>query len=253
VARSIRRRLAFHPADAVTTTLDDVLRALVAAIETAGVLVMKSGIVGNNTRRKLDPDEFRGFALVDVYAPLVFVNGSDSKAAQLFTLVHELVHVWIGESALSNLQATYAPAQQVERYCNAVAAEYLVPEEPLRLAVGGSTQEDAALVQSLRGRFKVSSLVILRRLRDIGRLKDDRFRQLYREEVEEFQRREERKPDGGDYYRNQPVKVSRRFAVALVGSTLEGKTPYRDAFALLDMKKPKTFRELARKLDFPVR
>lgn len=222
-------------------TWEDALRLLIAQAETAGVLVMTSGIVGSNTHRVLDPEEFRGFALADDLAPLVFVNGADTKSAQMFTLAHELVHLWLGQSALSDATISPEPRHQVERFCNEVAAEFLVSMDLFRREARLETRAGAALateLQRLARIFKVSTLVILRRFHDAGGLTREAFWLCYREELDRLREIvRARKKGGGDYYRTLPTRVSHRLTRALVESTLEGRTSFTEAFRLLGMRK----------------
>jgi Zn-dependent peptidase ImmA (M78 family) len=229
-------------------TWEEALHDLVELIEGSGVLVMTSGIVGANTHRKLDPQEFRGFALADRRAPLIFVNGADTKSAQMFTLAHELAHLWLGTSAVSD--AGPAPGgrrRREEVWCNKVAAELLVPREALREAVQPEEPVTEA-VQRLTRRFKVSTLVILRRLLDLGTLERAEFEAVWETERARLQEITEHRKPGGDFYRSTLSRVSRRFARALVESTLEGQTLYRDAFRMLGVKKTETFDEIARRV-----
>jgi len=226
-------------------TWTDALRRFIEQADALGVLVMVSGVVGSNNRRKLDPQEFRGFALADELAPLVFINGADTKAAQMFTLAHELAHVWLGASALSDAQATEVPAHAIERWCNQVAAELLVP-----IAVLRETYDEARglrdEVDRLARHFKVSTLVILRRIHDAGGLTRVEFWQAYENELARL--RALPKGGGGDFYLTLAARVSKRFARALVASTLEGQTLHRDAFRMLGFSKLETFHELGRNL-----
>lgn len=245
-AAHIRRTLGFDLEERRRLpTWTEALRRFIEQADEAGVLVMVSGVVGSNNQRKLDPDEFRGFALCDEFAPLVFINGSDTKAAQMFTLAHEIAHLWLGESALSDVAPTAMPTHRVEAWCNRVAAEVLVPLTALsgEYRADDDVRDEAKRLAKL---FKVSTLVILRRIHDAGWLTQEEFWQAYREELALL--RSIPKGTGGDFYRTQAVRVGKRFALALVSSTLEGQTLHRDAFRLLGFSKLDTFRELGHSL-----
>ena len=232
-------------------TWEEALRVQVNCIEESGVLVMRSGIVGNNTHRALSVDEFRGFALSDPYAPLIFINSRDAKGAQMFTLSHELVHIWLGVSGVSNLTATYAPGQQTERFCNRVAAELLVPSAELRVE-WQTARTRPKPVTLLSHHFKVSSLVLLRRLHDLRYLSQAEFERQYAEEEKRFAERVAESVGGGDFYLTQKARTGVRFARALIESVLEGRTTYREAFQLLGIRKDETFHEFVREMDFSV-
>jgi Zn-dependent peptidase ImmA (M78 family) len=230
-------------------TWTDALRLFIGQTDEAGILVMVSGVVGSNTRRVLKPEEFRGFALADDLAPLVFINGADSKAAQMFTLAHELAHIWIGQSALSDAQALIAPAHHVERWCNQVAAELLVPLDLIRGDFDARADLSSETARLAR-RFKVSALVVLRRIFDAGGLSREEYWAAYESKVEEL--KAIAKGSGGNFYLTHAVRLSRRFARALIGSTLEGHTLYRDAFRMLGVSKDATFRKLSENLGYRV-
>jgi Zn-dependent peptidase ImmA (M78 family) len=226
-------------------TWTDALRHFIEQAEDLGVLVMCNGVVHNNNYRHLDPKEFRGFAMADDLAPLVFINGADTKAAQMFTLAHELAHIWIGQSAVSDAQPTTVPDQAVERWCNRVAAELLVPLATLREAYNDAADLNSEAARLARY-FKVSTLVILCRVHDAGKLASKDFWTAYEAELERL--RAIPKGSGGNFYLTQAARVSKRFAAALVTSTLEGQTLYRDAFRMLGFSKVATFQELGRSL-----
>lgn len=166
------------------------LRLLIDRVEELGILVMVNGVVGANSHRKLEPAEFRGFAMSDPIAPLIFINGAGTKAAQIFTLAHELAHLCLGESALSEASMNTVTGPDDEIWCNKVAAEFLLPIDDFR--------------QHFGGRLDVKDL---RRLR-----------------------------------------LSQRFARAVISSTAEGSTAYRDAYELLGTRGHSTFETLAREL-----
>lgn len=228
-------------------TWTDALRQLVAKAEDAGVLVMATSIVGSNSHRKLDTKEFRGFALADKFAPLVFLNAADSKAAQMFTLAHELAHLWLAATGISDPEAGVLPDQQIERWCNHVAAELLVPADELHTVYNSALAVSDEL-QRLARFFKVSTLVVLRRLYEAGLINREVMNRCYQEELERILLLEGEKSSGGDFYRTLGARTGKRFARAILSSTLEGHTLFRDAFRLLGIRKSATFYEAAHEL-----
>ena len=227
------------------TTWTAALRLFVEQANSLGVLVMVSGVVGSNTRRRLDYREFRGFALVDDLAPVIFVNGADSKSAQMFTLAHELAHIWLGESALSDSQDRVIPDHETERFCNQVAAEILVPIRLVRAEYRPSAPLPAEATRLAR-HCKVSTLVVLRRLHEVGALARQEYWNAYDEELDRL--RAVARESGGDFYRSTGARVSKQFARAVIGATLEGRSSYTEAFRLLGFRKMATFNELSRRL-----
>ena len=225
----------------------DAIRQLRNTMEEAGILVVVNGVVGNNTHRKLDPAEFRGFVLVDDYAPLVFVNGADGKAAQMFTLAHELAHVWFGSSAAFDLRELQPADDKTELACNRVAAEFLVPKSQL-LELWHSVKGEQEPYQAVARQFKVSELVSVRRALDLELITNNEYIEFYRG----YQREERiaaanKGQGGGDFYANQNLRIGRRFARVVIGAAREGRLLYRDAYQLTGLY-GKTFEKYARSL-----
>ena len=226
---------------------DRVFSILRQRAEDVGILVMVNKYVKNRTSRQLKVSEFRGFALVDSWAPLVFVNADDAKVAQLFTLSHELAHIWLGQSALSNSKGERLSfgKRRDEVWCNRVAAEFLVPVNDLRqrfTRLGGRESLEAALPQLCKG-YKVSGKVVLLRLLHSRLIEKTEFRRIWKEQEQE---RPEPTPMRPREIKINPYKLiwyrsGRRFSSALVESTLEGKTSYRSACQMLGISSVRSF------------
>ncbi|MBN2103717.1 ImmA/IrrE family metallo-endopeptidase [bacterium] len=246
VAEEIRHALHFDIEERRrTATWTEALRQFLKQADDFGIMVMVSSVVGSNNHRKLDPDEFRGFVLSDSLAPLIFINGSDTKSAQMFTLAHEMAHLWLGESALSDINPASSPSNEIENWCNQVAAELLVP-----YSVIAEEYQDKSNIFDEMNRlarfFKVSTLVIIRRIYDIRAISENEFWDAYHFELDRLISLPA--SSGGDFYRSQPARLSKRFARAVVISTCEGQSSFTESFRLLGIKKMSTFRDLGASL-----
>lgn len=248
VAATIRHRLKFDVEERnQIPTWSEALRCFIEQVESTGILVMASGVVGNDPHRKLNVQEFRGFTLADELAPLIFINAADTKAGQMFTLAHELAHLWLGSSGVTDVQLRAFPDSGIERWCNQVAAELLVPLEELRHIFHPGEPRRSALDRLAR-HFKVSTLVILRRMAEAGAIRSEDFWQAYEEELEHLQQFERQSEGGGNFYHTLPLRVSRTFAEAVLISVLEGQTLFRDAYQILGIRKHETFQKFAETL-----
>jgi Zn-dependent peptidase ImmA (M78 family) len=165
----------------------------------------------------------------------------------MFTLAHELAHIWLGESGVSDPEAGSVPGQRIERWCNQVAAELLMPLEELREAHEPDSPV-AVEIQRLARLFKVSTLVALRRLFDGGFIDQATLWRCYRQEVERIRGLDRGGSGGGDFYRTLGARTGKLFARAILSSTLEGQTLFQDAFRMLGVRKTSTFYEAAREL-----
>lgn len=217
-------------------------RDLIEASERVGVLVMRSGIVGNNTHRKLEVDEFRGFAISHPLAPVVFINSADAPSARLFTLLHELAHIWLGSSGISN--AVPGNTLREEVVCNGVAGEFLAPSATFGELWVAAKQGLAARVTELAQRFHVSRFVVIRRALDMGLVDQATYSTFYRAELDAFRAAES---GGGSFYRNAGAKNSARFARAVIAEAFSGRLLLRDAGKLLGVQ-PSKIRDFAGQL-----
>ncbi|UAN57979.1 ImmA/IrrE family metallo-endopeptidase [Serratia sp. JSRIV004] len=216
---------------------EDLLFLLIKEIERNGVLVMKNGVVKNNTHRPIDVNDFRGFCLADKYSPVIFINNNDAKSAQLFTLIHELAHIMIGESGISDV--SHATDSKQEILCNAVAAEYLVPE---RIFCDNWNNYDdwTENIPHLVNVFRVSRWVIARRALTLGFITEESY-------VSFVAKINDKSPGGGGSYpRTQKGRVSETFAKAVVTQALEGKILLREAQRLTGIR-PSKLLEFAQK------
>jgi Zn-dependent peptidase ImmA (M78 family) len=255
VAADMRHVLQLEGADrAECHDFDAFLRHLVSRAESVGALVMRSAIVGHDTHRKLDVKEFRGFAISDAFAPVVFINDEDAKAAQVFTLAHELAHIWIGADGVSDRRPNQKEdsLNVIELFCDKVAAELLVPETEFNTVWRHGPVMSSA--RSAATHFRVSTLVALRRAKDLGRIQFDTFIEAVDAEYARFREIDRKKRDkqkkkeksGGNFWASFEIRNSAALNNAVVDAIQNQRTTFTEASALLGVTIGSTLRYLRR-------
>lgn len=212
-------------------TWEKAFENLTDKIESVGVIITSNGVVGNNNTRPIDVNECRGFVLVNEYAPFMFVNAADAKAAQMFTIVHELAHIWFGESAGFDFRRMQPADDPIELICDQVAAEFLVPQEAFRAEWKRSND-----FKRLGKIFKVSPIVIGRRALDLKLITKKEFFAFYNTYISDFRTKKEKQSGGGDFYATSKKRISLTFAGYVNHAVNTNQLLYRDAYRLLGLK-----------------
>lgn len=184
---------------------DAAFRRLREAAERAGVFVLLMGDLGNH-HSAISVETFRGFAIADPVAPFIAINDRDSHAAWSFTLLHELAHLCLGQTGVSALRGD----AEVERFCNLVAGEFLLPGGELQATPRSHWQDNdavAGLISDYAASRNLSSTMVAARLRQVGAISQqmyDRVSAEYRQRwLDRQTRRREAAADregGPSYY-----------------------------------------------------
>lgn len=214
-------------------------------LEECGVIVMMSGIVGKNTHRALDVNEFRAFAMVNDMAPLIFINGADSMGGRLFSLFHEIVHIWLGENDLYNdRRYSGEGVKTIEVICNAVAGELIVPKAHfIEIWMKNTNDDTYQKIKELAKYFHCSESVLARRALSNGKIGKAVYNQVVSDAIEAYIQSKQEKGSGGDYYKVARSKLDGVFVRALCESVSSGRTSYTEAYRLTNTTS-KTFSEV---------
>jgi Zn-dependent peptidase ImmA (M78 family) len=212
-------------------TWEEARKHLSNTIESIGIVMVFNGVVENNTHRPIPVDECRGFVLVDEFAPFMFVNNSDWKSAQMFTIIHELAHIWTGDSAGFDLKNFLPANDPIELLCDKVAAEFLVPRRSF-LEMYSPKKGYKAIARN----FKVSEIVVARRALDLGEISKGDFFKFYNEYSQREFKKKENQGSGGDFFATANWRVSLSFAAHVKNALNNGQLLYRDAYRLTNLK-----------------
>lgn len=220
-----------HPAKG---SWDNYYKDLVTKIESIGILVMRQRYVQFNYK-EFNVDEFRGFALMDDYAPLIFINHADAPYARIFTLIHELAHLWIGQSGVSD--TSIDNHRQEEKLCNAIAAEFLVDETLFRENWQHHSKPWYLQLDRLKQLFHVSHWVLARRALTLNLISTANYQNYVESLRQEYlEKQKNKKSSGGDFYNTRRAEISTPFSEAILNEINSGKLLIRDGADLLSLR-----------------
>ena len=249
IAKNILSTLGIQPAKYAT---ENPIKEWIDAAERRGIFISRTSFI--NSRLTLDLEELQGFAIADNYAPFIFINSDDWHAPQLFTLVHELAHIWIAESGISNeIEVEFKNIERyhpVELYCNEVAANALMPEKMI-IDIGENIYKNYKEVFKVARLFGVSTFALLVRAYSLKLINGTVYYDLKSKaenEFEEYLKREAEKkeknflkdkPGGPSYYLLQLNRNGRLFTQTVLDAFRGGFIEPTTASSLLNVRNNK--------------
>ena len=239
VAADIRNVIDVDGTRERATQWEGFMRRIAANAERAGILVMRSSVVGNSNRRPLNTEEFRSFSVSDHVAPLIFINGRDHRIAQGLTFAHEMAHIWIGNGGISNPDYGVRQTQQhshAEEFCSRVAVETLLPGEDFRSRWIPTYSPLEDNLRDLSRHYKVSPLVVLRQAYVHDFLSDSEYEHCYSQLIEQEFKARETGVSGGAFSYIFVARHGPAFTEAVISSASEGTLSSRDAADMLGVK-----------------
>lgn len=215
-ANTIRRYLGIT-LDRQTTwkTSDEALKAWRNAVEEAGIFVFKHAFKQKS---------ISGFCLADDEFPLIYLNNSTAKTRQIFSLFHELAHLLLRINAISKFDRSYIEhlpqkERRIERFCNALAAEFLIPSEDFSAQLGSLRQINDVAIEGFALRYHVSREAVLRRMLDRALVEPAYYEAKAKQWAEDF----ESSGEGGDYYATQSTYLGDRYLRLVFGKHYQGR------------------------------
>lgn len=187
----------------------------------------------------IDVSDARGFALVDSFAPFIFLNAKDSLGGRIFTLAHELVHIWLGESGVTGesfFGIANSHEEKIETYCNKVAGLVVFPDNVFSQHFKGINHEKDALnkINSISKKLFISRAVVARRLLDKSIISKSKYQELHNKYIKDW--KDNQPGGGGNYYTNQSRAISKSFIRIVVNAYDRGRITGSEASGLVQTK-----------------
>lgn len=212
-------------------TSSQVFRYWIDEFEKNRIFVISTGFVKNN-RRLVDVNMCKGFTLIDKMCPFIYINTNNKGGGKIFTLMHELVHVFIGNSLGLSYEPIHPSSEPLEKFCDSVASELLVPEVNFKKLWNNINDNNISKFTKLAGVFHVSKLVIAKKALDCNYIHLSDFWSFYNE----YTNIPYKQTSGGDYWNSKPYEVSRRFFNYVDTALSQNNILPSEAYKLTNMK-----------------